>query len=170
MSDVPRSFQSWVSTIQSVVLTADVFLLFIKTVGSIACEPRERVGTFSREAANVFSRFVRHRARWFGWHRAGPCAVNMRAVDAATFTSNVVIESFFFFFPRRYVPILYNTSKYLVHVIVLRTAFYKKVEKRQLWVRPTEWVKLNFASCVVHQTRWLDVLILYFICNMFFVN
>ena len=30
MSDVPRSLQSWVSTIQSVVLTADVFKLFIK--------------------------------------------------------------------------------------------------------------------------------------------
>ena len=24
---------------------------------------------------------------------------------------------------------------------------------RQLWVRPCEWLKLNFASCVVHQTR-----------------
>ena len=30
MSDVPRSLQSWVSTIQSFVLTADVFQLFIK--------------------------------------------------------------------------------------------------------------------------------------------
>ena len=30
MSDVPRSLQSWVSTIQTVVLTADVFQLFIK--------------------------------------------------------------------------------------------------------------------------------------------
>ena len=30
MSDVPRSLQSWVSTIQSVVLTADVFQFFIK--------------------------------------------------------------------------------------------------------------------------------------------
>ena len=28
-----------------------------------------------------------------------------------------------------------------------------KVEKRQLWVQPFEWLKLNFASCVVHQTR-----------------
>ena len=25
-----------------------------------------------------------------------------------------------------------------------------KVEKRQLWVRPFEWLKLNFASCVVY--------------------
>ena len=30
MSDVPRSLQSWGSTIQSVVLTADIFQLFIK--------------------------------------------------------------------------------------------------------------------------------------------
>ena len=30
MSDVPRSMQSWVSTIHTVVLTADVFQLFIK--------------------------------------------------------------------------------------------------------------------------------------------
>ena len=28
-----------------------------------------------------------------------------------------------------------------------------KVGKRQLWVRPCEWLKLKFASCVVHQTR-----------------
>ena len=40
-----------------------------------------------------------------------------------------------------------------------------KVEKRQLWVRPIEWLKLNFASCVVHHRRSLDVLILYFIYN-----
>ena len=45
MSDAPRSVQSWVSTIQTVVLTADVFQLVIKTV-SIACEPQERIGTF----------------------------------------------------------------------------------------------------------------------------
>ena len=31
MSDVPRSLQNWVSTIQSVVLTADVFQFFIKS-------------------------------------------------------------------------------------------------------------------------------------------
>ena len=31
MSDVPRSLQSWVSTIHTVVLTADVFQLFVKT-------------------------------------------------------------------------------------------------------------------------------------------
>ena len=59
----------------------------------------QRVGTFSRVAVNFFSRFVRHRARWLGWHRAGPRAVNMRAVDAATFTNNVVIEIMCFFFP-----------------------------------------------------------------------
>ena len=34
VSDVPRSLQSWVSTIQSVVLTADVFQFFIKFLPS----------------------------------------------------------------------------------------------------------------------------------------
>ena len=32
MSDVPRSLQSWVSNIHTVVLTADVFQLFIKNI------------------------------------------------------------------------------------------------------------------------------------------
>ena len=32
MSDVPRSLQSWVSTIHTVVLTADVFQHFIKNI------------------------------------------------------------------------------------------------------------------------------------------
>ena len=35
MSDVPRSLQSWVSTIHTVVLTADVFQLFIKYSNTI---------------------------------------------------------------------------------------------------------------------------------------
>ena len=35
MSDVPRSLQSWVSTIQTVVLTADVFQLLIKKLQSL---------------------------------------------------------------------------------------------------------------------------------------
>ena len=34
MSDVPRSLQSWVSTIHTVVLTDDVFQLFIKSIFS----------------------------------------------------------------------------------------------------------------------------------------
>ena len=34
----------------------------------------------------------------------------------------------------------------------LQSILYK-IEKRQLWVRPIEWLKLSFASCVVHQTR-----------------
>ena len=38
--------------------------------------------------------------------------------------------------------------------------FFIKIEKRQLWVRPIELLKLNFASCVLHQTRSLDVFIL----------
>ena len=33
-----------------------------------------------------------------------------------------------------------------------------KVEKRQLWVQPFEWLKLNFASCVVHQTRSYNII------------
>ena len=36
--------------------------------------------------------------------------------------------------------------------------------------RPIEWLNLNFASCVIHQTRSLGVLILYFIYNIVFVN
>ena len=49
--------------------------------------------------------------------------------------------------------------------------FSLKLEKRQLCVRPIEWLKLNFASCVVRQTRSLDVFILYFIYNnMVLVN
>ena len=45
-----------------------------------------------------------------------------------------------------------------------------KIEKRQLRVRPIEWLKLNFASCVVHQTRSLDVLMLHLFYNMVIVN
>ena len=37
--------------------------------------------------------------------------------------------------------------------------FYKKVEKRQLWVQPFEWLKLNFASCVVLCTENETILI-----------
>ena len=37
--------------------------------------------------------------------------------------------------------------------------FFKN-EKRQLWVRLIEWLKLNIASYVVHRTRSLGVLIL----------
>ena len=34
-----------------------------------------------------------------------------------------------------------------------RTVFlFLLLAKRQLWVRPTEWLKLNFASCVIRQT------------------
>ena len=32
------------------------------------------------------------------------------------------------------------------------------------------WLKLNFASCVIRQTRSLDALVLCSICNMVFVN
>ena len=33
----------------------------------------------------------------------------------------------------------------------------QKIEKRQLWVRPIEWLKLNFASCVMPYTTKLLV-------------
>ena len=84
------------------------FFFFVGDVTqvSIACEPQGRVGTFSREAVKVFSRFVRHRARWLGWHRARPSAVNMRAVDAATFTNNVLARACFVLFFPTSVPII----------------------------------------------------------------
>ena len=33
-----------------------------------------------------------------------------------------------------------------------------------------EWLKLDFVSCVIRQTRSLGVLVLCSICNMVFVN
>ena len=33
-----------------------------------------------------------------------------------------------------------------------------KIEKRQLWVQPIEWLKLNFASCVVHLLVCLSII------------
>ena len=47
MSDVPRSLQSWVSTIHTVVLTADVFQLFIKTILTVVL------------TADVFKHFIK---------------------------------------------------------------------------------------------------------------
>ena len=52
---------------------------------------------------------------------------------------------------------------------LLPPVFYKSW-KRRLWVPPIEWLKLNFARCIVHQTRSLGVLIQEFIYNMVFVN
>ena len=63
-----------------------------------------------------------------------------------------------------------RTSNSVRYVVLQQYSFYKIIEKRQLCVRPIEWLKLNFASCVVHQTRSLDVLIPYFIYNLVFVN
>ena len=40
----------------------------------------------------------------------------------------------------------------LTFFFFLKNYFQSKVKQRQLWVRPIEWLKLNFASCVVHQT------------------
>ena len=42
---------------------------------------------------------------------------------------------------------------------------HKNIAKRQLWVRPFEWLKLNFASCVVHQIRSHDI-----ICFLWSIN
>ena len=47
----------------------------------------------------------------------------------------------------------YWSSASLPPITSTRYIVLYKVEKRQLWVRPFEWLKLNFASCVVHQTR-----------------
>ena len=68
------------------------------------------------------------------------------------------------------VSVLRVNIGFLSKCLPKNTLFF--IEKRQLWVGPIEWLKLNFASCVVHQTRSLDVLILYFIhnMNMVFVN
>ena len=43
---------------------------------------------------------------------------------------------------------LRGTSDILHKLSFARLSF----EKRQVWVQPCEWLKLNFASCVVHQT------------------
>ena len=45
-----------------------------------------------------------------------------------------------------------------------------KVEKGQLLVRLIECLKLNFTSCLVHQPRLVEVIILYFIYYMVIVN
>ena len=65
--------------------------------------------------------------------------------------------------------LLATDAEPLINALVsITTAWYiipgtllQKVQKRQLWVRPFEWLKLNCASCVVHQTRSY---------NMFFVD
>ena len=46
------------------------------------------------------------------------------------------------------------TLKHRVSIVIrINCDFFFQVEKRQLWVWPFEWLKLNFSSCVVHQTR-----------------
>ena len=49
----------------------------------------------------------------------------------------------------------------------LTLAMYRLFRGGMLWVQPIEWLKLNVASCVIHQTRSLGVLILYFIICTF---
>ena len=50
----------------------------------------------------------------------------------------------------------HHTSAVWVLLVVLYSKY--KNRKRQLWVRPIEWLKLNFASCAIRQTRSLGVL------------
>ena len=53
MSDVPRSLQSWISTIQTGVLTADIFQLLIKRRWTERLTPR-----FKCVHGNVFPRYI----------------------------------------------------------------------------------------------------------------
>ena len=59
--------------------------------------------------------------------------------------------------------LVYHAVLLLCHIYHPAHAFYKKLKNASCWVRPIEWSKLNYASCVVHQARSLGVLILYFI-------
>ena len=48
---------------------------------------------------------------------------------------------------------------------------FLKIEKRQVGMSTTDGrLKLNFASCVIRQTRSFGALVLYSICNVVFVN
>ena len=67
----------------------------------------------------------------------------------------------------------FSVTFYSIHdhmLLRLQVFIHVSNEKRQLWGRPIEWLKLSFASCVTHETRSLGVLILCFIYNMVFVN
>ena len=61
MYDVPRSLQSWVSTIQTVVLTADVFQLFIKCTSMLSSIYRKH--STAQSALHMQSKYVPVRAR-----------------------------------------------------------------------------------------------------------
>ena len=61
VSDVPRSSQSWVSTIQTVVLTADVFQLFIKNRWSTS---NERVWCTTQLAKLSFNHSIGRTHSW----------------------------------------------------------------------------------------------------------
>ena len=65
---------------------------------------------------------------------------------------------------RKFAVLIFYTSKYQV------VAFLQKVEKRQLWVRPIEWLKLNFASCVILQDTFVgraySIFHLYGVCEL----
>ena len=54
----------------------------------------------------------------------------------------------------------YSVKKWKTSAVmrkIIKLKILTKNEIRQLWVRPIEWLKLNFASIVVHPTRSLDV-------------
>ena len=103
MSDIPLRLQSWVSTIQTVVLTADVFQLK-KTCLIYHADCKVEFQPFKRSYSQL-------------------TFFNLKNIQTVVLTADVFqLEKFW-------------------------------VEKRQLWVRPFEWLKLNFESCVVYQTR-----------------
>ena len=90
MSDVPRSLQSWVSTIHTVVLTADVFQLFIKYYptrigkqvlkeGSALASPHKSAGRRKPQ------RKLKRRC----WKRNGQGIIYMIRVDFLWLTSSV---------------------------------------------------------------------------------
>ena len=51
-----------------------------------------------------------------------------------------------------------------------RHRYYIKILKTPAVSTTDGWLKLNFASCVIRQTRSLGALVLCSICNMVFVN
>ena len=65
-----------------------------------------------------------------------------------------------------------DLSAYYVHTEpVLFDSFYKKLKNVSCeYDRLNGWNSTFFASCVVHQTRSLDVLILYLIYNMVVIH
>ena len=121
-SDVPRSLQSWVSTIQRVVLTADVFQLF--------CVPRSLQSWVSTIQTVVLTADVFQLLKIKSWKTSAVSTTvkKLKNVSCEYNRLNGWNSTFF--------------------------VFYKKLKNVSCeYDRPcvTEWLKLNFASCVVHQ-------------------